>query len=117
MRWWWVGLLLGATPLRAQHFVIDHDACWRCLDSYQHVAIGAAADLMASGPWFAKGVRDRAWKRVALVTVAGILYETTQAFPSNKTPRPGFGFGPKDLACDVVGAVLMEGVRWVIKQW
>ena len=99
--------LIGAGTATAQGFRFDPDACWTCKDSRQH-ALGGAG-LSVAGQLL--GWPKRPWQRVALVAAAGAVFEVGEEEGTRGTEyagRPGYGFGLKDLTCDVAGAIVGE---------
>ena len=99
--------LLLATPAASQGFRFDPDRCWTCKDSRQH-ALGGAG-LSVAGQIL--GWPKRPWQRVALVAAAGAIFELGEEEGTRGTEyagRPGYGFGLKDLTCDVAGAIVGE---------
>lgn len=102
--------MLVARPAAAQR--LDPDYCWTCMDTRHHFYAGAALAVASRGPYVAKGWRNRAWKRVAVVTGVGAAYELMQMYEAKQRGQvgPGYGFGPKDLVADFAGAVVVETV-------
>lgn len=86
-------------PERAVAQRLDPDWCWGCRDSWEHVAAGAGVGVAAN--WVLP--RARPWQRVVVVAAVGAAYEFGQE-------SAGGVFGPKDLICDVAGAVVVEVV-------
>ena len=116
-----LALALSPVALAAQY--LDPDRCWTCRDKVEHFAAGAGLDLLARGPWVARGFRDRAWKRVAVTAVVATaweLIEMEQARRDDTAGRPGYGFSPLDVAATVGGAVAMElaaaGLREILRE-
>lgn len=110
-------LLVAPATLSGQRFAFDPDHCFTCRDSEEHLALGAATALVMSGPWIAEGWRKHAWQRVAMTTVLATAYELMGAFPApDKRGKNGYGFGGKDLALGVAGAVAFEGLRAVVRR-
>jgi len=108
--------LLFFVPAKSEAQVLDPDYCWTCLDSRQHFAAGVVLDIAARGPYVAKDWNNKAWKRVLLVAGVGATYEVMQYYEARQTGhlgQPGYGFGPKDLALDVAGAITTELFIWV----
>lgn len=102
-----VTLALFVAPVHGQGFRFDPDTCWTCKDSRQHAAAGAAISVAAQ----AVGWPKRAWQRVALVAAAGAVFEVGEEEGTRGTEyagKPGYGFGLKDLTCDVAGAIVGE---------
>ena len=103
--------LASASPsLMAQR--LDPDTCLTCVDSRQHFAAGAGIDLAS------RLVAKRAWQRVAIVVAVGAAYEAGQmsAAADAGLKGPGYGFGLKDLALDAAGAVVAEGIVWLVRK-
>lgn len=106
-----LGLLLLAAPAPAAAQLLDPDRCWSCKDSYYHAGAGAALDVAVRSGIIAKPWRSSPVKRVALVLFVGAAYEgveTFAAWENHQLGQRGYGFGFKDLACDVAGAVALE---------
>jgi hypothetical protein len=105
-----VMLLAGiAAPVSAQY--LDPDRCFTCVDKREHFTGGVALDVLARGPWIARSFRDQAWKRVAITTVVATSWELIEMFQDRKdgkAGRPGYGFGPLDVAATVAGSVATE---------
>lgn len=104
-------LALCSRPVAAQF--LDPDNCWTCADSRMHFAGGAVLDFGINAlPYrWRKGWGDKAIKRVAVVTIAGAIFEAGQYDAVRGTPNAGhrgYGFGLKDLGCDFLGAVAGE---------
>lgn len=102
-------LAVMATPAPAQY--LDPDHCLTCRDKREHFAAGAGLDLLARGPWVARSFRDKPWKRVALTGVVATSWEVLEMFQDRrdgKAGRPGYGFGPLDIAATVAGAATTE---------
>lgn len=100
-----------AAPGAAQF--LDPDSCWTCPDSREHFAAGAALDLAARVPF------RKAWQRVTATAVIGAVWEAAQwdaARGTDNAGKPGYGFSLKDLACDVAGALAVEGVALILKK-
>lgn len=99
--------LLFAVPLRAQR-ILDPDTCLTCWDSIQHFGSTAALDGAAQLVF----PKWKPWQRVLLTgVVIGGVYEAGQldvAYNSGLSGQRGYGFGFKDLLCDVLGAVAAE---------
>lgn len=103
-------LALAPGAARAQGFTFDPDRCFTCRDSREHAAAGAAIDVAAQ----VVGWPKKPWQRVALVAAIGAVYEVGEEEGTRGTEyagQPGYGFGLKDLACDVAGALVAELVR------
>jgi hypothetical protein len=101
-----------APPASAQW--LDPDRCVTCPDKLQHFAAGASLDVLARGPWVAKGFRDHAWKRVAMTAVVATGWELLEALDARRAGKAGtrgYGFGPLDLVTTVAGAAAVEGVQ------
>lgn len=102
-------LLSLAPPLAAQGFRFDPDYCFTCVDSRQHALGGTSIDVAAQlVHWPAK-----AWQRVGVVAVIGAVFEVGEEEGTRGTEyagRAGYGFGVKDLVCDVAGAAIGEGL-------
>lgn len=104
-------LALCGRPVAAQ--VLDPDRCWTCSDSRQHFAGGAVLDvgLHVLPKHWVKGWGDTPVRRVAVVTIVGAIFEAGQYDAVRGTPNAGqrgYGFGLKDLGCDLLGAVAGE---------
>jgi hypothetical protein len=101
------GLGLGVRPSAAQW---DPDRCLTCADTWAHAAAGMALDGLVRGPWISHGWRDTAPKRLALVGVVAAAYEGTQWYEARVSGQRGrgYGFGLKDWAATVIGAVALE---------
>ena len=107
--------MLCAMPLSAQRLRLDPDTCWTCRDSREHFASGAALDVAAHLVL----PRTKAWQRVVVVFALGAAYEAGQADIVRYTPYSGtrgFGFGLKDLALDVAGALVAEALWTSVKR-
>src|SRR5439155_23062572 len=107
-----VAFLATGRPASAQW--LDPDRCITCPDKVQHLVAGVGLDLLARGPWVAKSFRNHAWKRVAITGVVAASWEMLEALDARrqgKAGRPGYGFGPLDLAITVAGAAAMEGLQ------
>ena len=104
-----LALLLFATPLQGQW--LDPDNCWTCQDSKQHFVSGALLDT----GFHAIFPRTRFWERIGLVTLTGVVWEFAQADVARSANLHGVGcgFGFKDLALDMAGALVGE-VLWKI---
>lgn len=104
-------LVLVSAAASAQY--LDPDRCWTCSDSFQHAAAGAALD----GAAIAVFPRWRPWQRALLTGVLiGGVFEAGQADAARHTGKLGqlgYGFGLKDWACDVAGALVLEGA-WAL---
>lgn len=95
--------MLCAAPLHAQH--IDPDWCLTCRDSQEHFAAGAgiqAATLLVFP-------RAGLWRRLAITASIGAAYELGQVESAER--GRGYGFGLKDLLCDLAGALVVEALR------
>ena len=104
----------AATAASAQW--LDPDRCVTCPDKRIHFAAGAGLDLLARGPWVAKGFHDHAWKRVLVTATVAASWEMVDALEARregKAGQPGYGFGPLDLAATIAGAVATEAVQGV----
>jgi hypothetical protein len=102
----------AASPVSAQW--LDPDRCFTCPDKRIHFAAGAGLDLLARGPWVSKGFHDHAWKRVLVTATVAATWEMMDALEARregKAGRPGYGFGPVDLAATIAGAVAVEAVQ------
>lgn len=103
-------LLLTST---AQAQFLDPDRCWTCADSRQHMAGGALLDAGLQSLPRSWTLTNTPGKRIALVAVAGMVYEAGQ-WDAHRgdglNGHPGYGFGLKDAACNVIGAVVTEGL-------
>lgn len=66
---------------------------------------GAALVLVARGPWFAKGWRDRRWKRLAFVTLAASAWQY-----QNLKEIEGYrwDYAAYDLTATVLSAALVD---------
>lgn len=120
-------LLMVAPPLAAQGFVFDPDRCFTCKYSVQHFAAGGGINLglqILPRSW-KSGWADRPWKRVAVVTAVGAIYEfgeeaiagdpnTHSADGRRLAGQAGYGFSIMDLGLDVAGALGGEllGALW-----
>ena len=106
-----IGALLAALAVPASAQYLDPDRCVTCVDKREHFAGGMALDVLARGPWIARSFRDQAWKRVAITTVVATSWELIEMFQDRKdgkAGRPGYGFGPLDVAATVAGSVATE---------
>lgn len=111
--WLLVSIVLAIGPPASAQW-LDPDRCVTCPDKVQHFAGGVGLDLLARGPWVSKPFRDRAWKRVAVTAVVAASWEMLEALDArreHKAGRPGYGFGPLDLATTVAGAVAVELIQ------
>jgi hypothetical protein len=111
---WMLAALFLATGPPASAQWLDPDRCVTCPDKLQHFAAGVGLDLLARGPWVAKSFRNHAWKRVALTAVVAASWEMLEALDARrqgKAGRPGYGFGPLDLATTIAGAAAVEGFQ------
>jgi len=107
-----VAFLATGPPASAQW--LDPDRCVTCPDKVQHFAAGVALDLLARGLWVAKPFRNHAWKRVALTATVAASWEMLEALDARregKAGRPGYGFGPLDLAITIAGAATVEALQ------
>lgn len=104
-------LLLVASPLAAQRIPVDPDWCWTCSDSQQHFVSSMGIDV----GFHALFPKTTVWHRLGFSFVVGAVWELAQAdvARSKQINGPGFGFGPKDLACDMLGALAGE-LLWAI---
>lgn len=115
------GLLFLPTKVQSQsQQFFDPDYCWwSCLDSKQHFAAGGILNIAARGPYITTSWNNKAWKRVALVTGVGATYEFMQYYEAKQfgnLGKPGYGFGPKDLALDIAGAIVTEAIIGIGKK-
>lgn len=115
-------LILGLiifTPTTSKAQWLDPDRCWTCKDSQQHFLAGAGLDLglqILPNSW---QVSNKPWKRVALVALVGAVYEAGQADVAHSQGllgNPGYGFGLKDEACNIGGAVVSELLTWGLRK-
>ena len=93
--------------------LLDPDTCWSCKDSYWHASAGALLDVSMRAGYIASRWRRSAIKRVSLVLLVGAAYEgveTLSAWENKTIGQRGYGFGFKDLTCDLAGAVAVEVV-------
>lgn len=103
--------LMLLLPAVASAQLLDPDRCWSCRDTYYHAAAGAGIDVAVRTGIIAKSWRSSPVRRVALVALVGAAYEgveTFSAWENHQLGHRGYGFGLKDLACDVGGAVVVE---------
>lgn len=109
---WWL-LLAGCCGWSSgAGQVIDPDNCWTCYDTRLHFVAGAAIDQAAAVAF------KKPWQRVLVTAAIGAAYEAGQeAIARDAGVRGrGFGFGLKDLAADVLGALAREWVWSTIKK-
>ena len=107
----------AARPVSAQW--LDPDHCVTCPDKRIHFAAGAGLDLLARGPWLSKGFHDHAWKRVLVTATVAASWEMVDALEARregKAGRPGYGFGPVDLAATITGAVATEALQGLARK-
>lgn len=66
---------------------------------------GVAMDLVARGPWFAKGFRDKTWKRLTIVTLGASVwqYQNLKEIKGYRTDYAAF-----DVLATVGSAALFE---------
>lgn len=112
-----LGTLLIAAPASSQVLDPEPFAPWRIAYQQQHIAAGAALDVVAQLPILPRGMRDTPLKRVLLVTFVGIAYEAgEEAIARDRGIRGnGFGFGLADLACNLLGALAAETVAGALR--
>jgi hypothetical protein len=121
--WRWAGLVvLGvcAVPQRALGQFLDPDTCWTCTDSFEHAAGGL---LLTSGlqlvpRHWRTGWADTPGRRIVTVTVVGAVFELGQWDAARHTANAGqrgYGFGLKDLGCDLLGALVGEVVTGLLR--
>lgn len=102
-------LVAGARACHGQG--LDPDRCFSCRDAAYHAAAGGALDLAVRSGFVATSWRASPVRRVALVLVVGAAYEgveTFAAWENGQLGQRGYGFGLKDLTCDLAGAVATE---------
>lgn len=96
---------------------LDPDRCVTCPDKRIHFAAGAGLDLVWRGPWVAKAFHDSPWKRIAMTATVATAWEIMDALEARregKAGRPGYGFGPLDLAATVAGTATAEGLQALV---
>src|SRR5260221_3713 len=108
-----LALLLSVFTPRPAHTqkLLDPDWNFRTRDSYYHAAAGALLDVSMRAGYIAPSWRKSPVKRIALVVLVGAAYEgveTLSAWENHTSGTPGYGFGFKDLTCDLAGAVAVE---------
>lgn len=66
---------------------------------------GVGMDLFARGPWFARSVRDRTWKRLVIVAVLGAAWQA-----NNLKEIPGYrvDYALFDMGTNLASAGLTE---------
>jgi uncharacterized protein YfiM (DUF2279 family) len=101
--------LLWAAPASAQW--LDPDRCLTCADTWAHAGAGAGVSLGTQLVLPRAGVV----RRLLIVLAIGAAWECGQASATTQRGR-GYGFGLKDLAADLVGALAAEVAVAVIRQ-
>jgi hypothetical protein len=104
-------VLALAVPRSGAAQLLDPDTCWSCRDTYAHAVAGAGINLAVRSGIIAESWRTSPVKRVGLVLLIGAAYEgveTLAAWENGQLGERGFGFGLKDLAADVAGALVVE---------
>jgi hypothetical protein len=68
---------------------------------------GAALDLIARGPWFAKSFRDRTWKRLTIVGLGAMAWQY-----QNLKEIPGYrwDYAAYDVGMTLLSAALVERI-------
>lgn len=112
-------LALSAAGRDAAGQWLDPDGCVTCPDKRIHFAAGVGLDLVWRGPWVAKAFHDNPWKRIAMTATLATAWEMMDALEARregKAGRPGYGFGPLDLAATVAGTATAEGVQALVQR-